>query len=176
MGALSVALSGFREYGFEGGPAMLWGLMGWSVGMMVRLKRMYPSKPFQESTLQALAELKGPLGWRGIPVTLKGQIVSAREEDPKGIVVFRQEERTIALNRLGRWDFIPRLFGLSNPRQLLKGEVALKGWYRGGLTPSLEVHEVKAEKSSRKSMVRSLRWVCAALVFVVALVIYLSLD
>src|SRR5438132_14375450 len=112
---------------------MLWGLMGWSVGMMVRLKRMYPSKPFQESTLQALAELKGPLGWRGIPVTLKGQIVPAREEHHKGIVVLRQEERTIALNRLERWDFIPRLFDISNPSQVLNGDVTLKGCNRRGV-------------------------------------------
>jgi hypothetical protein len=176
IGALSAALSGFREFGLEGVPAMLWGLMGCSVGMMIRLMRLYPLKSFQATTLQALVEMKGPSGWRGVPVTLQGQIVPAREEAPKGVVVFRQEERIIPLNRLGRWDLIPRLFGLSNPRQLLKGDVTLKGWYRGGLTPSLEVHEVKTEKMSRKSMVRSFRWAIAVVVFVIALVIYLSLD
>jgi hypothetical protein len=176
LGALAVALSSFRDFGFEGVPAVLWGFMGWSIGMMVRLSRMYPFKPFQDMSLQTLADSKGISGVRAIPVILKGQIIPEREADPKGPVVFKQEERTIALNRLKRWDVIPRLFGLSNPRQLLKGEVVLKGWYRAGLVPFIEVQEVRADKASRKSMTRLLRWVFVALVFLIAFVIYLSLD
>ncbi len=99
-----------------------------------------------------------------------------REEDPKGEVIFKQEDKTLVLNRVGTWDLIPRLFGLSNPRQLLKGDVVLKGWYRGGLHPWLEVHEVRAEKSVRKSMVRSLRWASAILVLLLSVIISLSLD
>jgi hypothetical protein len=169
-------LSGLRDYGYEGAPAALWGLMGWSIGMMMRAKRLYPSKAFQESSLQALSELKGPSGGKGVPVSLKGDIVPAREEETKGVVVIKQDARTIALNKMGRWDVIPRLFGLSNPRQLLKGEVTIRGWYRPGLVPSIEVHEVQANKAFRKSMTKVLRWIFAVLVFVAALGLYLSLD
>ncbi len=176
LSALGVVLSAFRDYGFEGGPAVLWGIMGWSIGMMVRLSRLYPFKSFQTSRLQALLESKEPLGWRGVPVVLNGAIVPAHEEDPKGMAVFKQEERVIPLNRLGRWDMVPRLFGLANPRQLLSGAVTLTGWYHGGLTPWLEIHELRAEKTFRKSMTRTLRWVLAVLLFVIALMIYLSLD
>ena len=91
-------------------------------------------------------------------------------------MVFKEDVRTLLINRLGRWDFIPRLFGLSNPRQLPKGDVTLKGWYRRGLSPYLEVHEVRADKTVRKSMARSLRWASAMMVFVLALVISLSLE
>jgi hypothetical protein len=176
LGISGALLSGLRDYGFEGAPAVLWAIMGWSVGMMMRLKRLYPFKTFQETSLQALSELKGPSGWKGIPVSLKGEIVLAREEDPKGVVVFKQDTRTMAMNKLGRWDVIPRLFGLSNPRQLLKGEVTIRGWYRTGLVPSIEVHQVQANKAFRKSMTRALRWIFAVLVFFMAFGIYLSLD
>jgi hypothetical protein len=91
-------------------------------------------------------------------------------------VVFKQEDKTIPLNRLGRWDVIPRFFGLSNPRQFLKGDVALRGWYRSGLTPFLEVLDVRAGKVSRKSMVRSLRWAFAVTLFALAIVISLALE
>jgi len=176
LGILGVVCSAFRDFGFEVGPAVLWGLAGWSTGYMVRVARMYPFKPFHESTLKTLSEQKEFQGWRGNPVILKGDIVPAREEDPKGEAVFKQEDGTLLLNRLGRWDLIPRLFGLSNPRQLLKGEVVVKGWYRGGLTPSLEIHEVRADKTVRKSMVRSFRWASAILFLLIAIVISLALE
>ena len=60
--------SAFRDFGFEMGPAVLWGLMGWSIGLMVRLARLYPFKAFEESTIEDLSALEEPLGWRGIPV------------------------------------------------------------------------------------------------------------
>jgi hypothetical protein len=176
LAVLGVILSSFRDYGFEGGPAVLWGIMGWSVGMMVRLSRLYPFKAFQPSSLPVLLESKESLGWRGVPVILDGAIVPAQEEDPQGVLVFKQDERIIPLNPLGRWDIVPRLSGLANPRQLLKGAVTFKGWYRGGLTPSLEIHELRAEKTFRKSMTRTLRWVLTVLLFAIAFVIYLSLD
>jgi hypothetical protein len=153
LGVMGIVLSAFRDFGFEGVPALLWGLMGWSIGLMIRLVLLYRS-----------------------PVTLTGQIVLADEQKLKGEVVFKEGEKTIFLNRLGRWDIIPRLFGLSNPRQLLRGDVTLTGWRRGIIIPSVEVHEVRADKAVRKSTVRSLRWAFAIMVFVIALIVYLSLD
>ena len=145
--------SSFRDFGFEIGPAILWALGGWSVGMMIRLYRIYRS-----------------------PVTLTGQIVLADETKPKGELVFKHEDKTILLNRLGTWDLIPRLFGLSNPRQLLKGDVTLVGWTRGVLVPSFEVHEARADKAVRKSMVKTLRWASAILGLALAVIISLALD
>jgi len=153
MAFLGVVCSAFRDFGFEAGPAVLWGIAGWAMGTMIRLVRLYRS-----------------------PVSLAGQIVLADEQDPKGKVVLKMEDKTILLNPIGRWDILPRLFGLSNPRQLLKGDVTLKGWYRGKLIPSFEIDEIRAEKVVRKSMVKTLRWVSAILVLVVAVAIYVSLE
>ncbi len=153
LAGLGVACSAFRDFGFEAGPAVLWGIVGWSIGTMIRLTRLYRS-----------------------PVTLAGQIVLADEQKPKGEVILKLEDKTILLNRLGMWDLIPRLFGLSNPRQLIKGDVTLKGWYRGILMPSFEVDEIRAEKVIRKSMVKTLRWASAIFISIIAIVIYVSLE
>jgi len=172
----AVVLSSFRDFGFEGMPAVLWGLAGWAIGFVVRLGRLYPFKPFEESSLNDLAALSGPDGPRGRPVILQGQLVPLDELNPKGELVFKRDEKTLAINRLGRWDIVPRLFGLSNPRQLPKGDVTIRGWYRPGPVPSLEVHDIRAEKLTRKSMVRSLRWAFAVSLLVLSVVIYLALD
>ncbi len=153
LAILGVACSAFRDFGFEAGPAVLWGIAGWSIGSMIRLFRLYRD-----------------------PVTLTGQIVLADELKPKGEVVLKVDDKTILLNRLGTWDVIPRLFGLSNPRQLMKGAVTLKGWYRGILVPSFEVDEIKAEKTIRRSMVKTLRWASAIFIGILAVVIYVSLE
>jgi len=176
LALLAVTCSAFRDFGFEAGPAALWGIAGWSIGMMGRLARLYPFQSFQESTLKELSDKNASSGVRCIPVILIGQIVLADEQNPKGEVVFQQEEKTLRLNRIGRWDLIPRFFGLSNPRQLIKGDVTLKGWYRSGLSPWLELLEVRAEKTSRKSMVRSMRWAFAVTLLVLALVACLALE
>src|SRR5262249_18848327 len=63
LGAAGVLLSAFRDFGFEGVPALLWGLMGWGAGMMVRLLRLYRS-----------------------PITMQGTIVLEDEANPKGQV------------------------------------------------------------------------------------------
>ncbi len=162
LAILGTGSSAFRDFGFEAAPAALWGIAGWALGFMVRLSRLYPMKPFAESSLEALSAQKD--SHRVVPVLLKGQIVLAKEEDPKGNVVLKRDERAIELNRMGRWDIVPRLFGLSNPRQLLKGEVTVKGWYHPGLIPFVEVHEVRTEKTVRKSMSRSLRWASAVMI------------
>ena len=168
----AVTCSAFRDFGFEGVPAILWGLTGWAIGFMVRLSRLYPFQPFEESTLNELLEKKGG-AW---PVILKGQIVLVDEQVPKGPLLFRQEEKSLALNRMRGGDVIPRLFGLSNPRQLPKGEATLKGWFRPGPIPSLEIQEVRTDKATRKSMVRSLRWTFAVTLLVLSVVISLALD
>jgi len=100
------------------------GCDGMVVGMMIRGSAV-SVKAFQESSLQALSDSRifGLERNSGQP---EGEIVLAREEEPKGVVVFKQDTQTIALNKLGRWDMIPRLFGLSNPRQFLKGEVTIR--------------------------------------------------
>jgi Zn-finger nucleic acid-binding protein len=172
----AVVCSAFRDFGFEGLPAVLWGLAGWAIGLMVRLGRLYPFKPFEESSLNDLAATSGSTERRGRPIILIGQLVPSDELNPKSELVFKQDEKTLVINRLGRWDVIPRLFGLSNPRQLPKGDVTLKGWYRPGPVPSLEVHDIRAGKLYRKSMVRSLRWASAAALFVLTVVVSLALD
>jgi hypothetical protein len=83
----AIAASAFRDFGFEGGPAILWGLAGWSIGFMIRLARLYPFAPFEESSLTDL-EARAD---RVVPVILSGQIVPAGEQEPKGEAVFRQE-------------------------------------------------------------------------------------
>jgi hypothetical protein len=171
-----VVSSSFRDFGFEGLPAVLWGLAGWAIGFMVRLMRLYPFKPFEESRLNDLAVLNGPDGRRGHPVILRGQLVPLDELNPKSALIFKQDEKTLVINRLGRWDILPRLFGLSNPRQLPKGDVTIKGWYRPGPNPSLEVHDVRAEKLYRKSMTKSLRWAFAVSLLILVVVIDLALD
>jgi hypothetical protein len=168
----AVSCSAFRDFGFEGVPALLWGLAGWAIGFMVRLSRLYPFQPFEESTLNELLEKKG----RVLPVLLKGQIVLVDENAPKGPLLFKQEAKTLALNRIGAMDMIPRLFGLSNPRQLPKGEVTLRGWFRPGPVPFLEIQEVRADKATRKSTVRGLRWGFAVALLVLSVVISLALD
>ena len=168
--------SAFRDFGFEGGPAVLWGIAGWAIGYMVRVARLYPFKPFEKATLQQLSERQADSRPLLMPIVLTGTIVLADEQKPKGEVVFAQEGKTLALNRLGRWDVIPRLFGLTNPRQLLLGDVTITGWYRGGLSPTLEVREVRAGKTARKSMVKGLRWACGAALLALAVVISLALE
>lgn len=172
---VSVIASSFRDFGFEVGPATLWGLAGWAIGFMIRLVRLYPGGGFAEGKLQdlAISEAKSK---RGKPVTLAGEIVPANDAEPKGIHVFKQGDLRIDLNKNGFWDLIPRLFGLSNPGQLLKGEVILTGWYRGGLLPCFEIQEIHAGKSARKSMVKVLRWTSAATLLVIALIISLALE
>jgi hypothetical protein len=173
---VGAGLTVFREFGFEGGVATCWALAGWAIGMIVRLLRMYPMKPFKETTLEALAGHPEATPWRGIPAILQGVVLLADEQAPKGEVVFSQEGRTLPLNRLGAFDMIPRLFGLSNPRQLLKGEVLLKGWYRKAAGPFLEVQEIRAGKTFRRSMVRGLRWASALMVLVLSIVISFALE
>ena len=172
LALLAVICSAFRDFGFEPMPAALWGLAGWSIGFMVRLVRLYPFRPFEETDLTILSVVKG----RVSPVILKGQIVPADELKPKGEVVFKQGEKSIRLNPLGLWDIIPRLFGLSNPRQLLQGDVTVRGWYRHGIPPVLEVQEVRSEKAVRKSMVKMLRWASAVSLLALALLVSLALE
>ncbi len=167
--------SSFRDFGFEVGPATLWGIMGWSIGQMVRLSRQYPFKPFEEKALKYLLEASTVLSPKPVPVILQGQLIASSEK-PGSELVFQQEERTITLNRLSPWDMVPRLFGLSNPRQLLKGDVTLRGWFRGGLEPFVEIQDVRSGKTTRKSLVRALRWTSAVFIFLVVLVISLSLE
>jgi Zn-finger nucleic acid-binding protein len=176
LAAMAVGASTFRDFGFEAGPAVLWGLAGWATGLMIRFSRVYPFHAFKESTLQALADQWGSQGNRPVPVILQGQIVPAKEEEPKGKVIFKQLERIALLNPVGLWDVIPRLFGLANPRQILKGEVIVKGWYRGGPAPAIEIHEIRADKVRRASMVKMLRWGTAAALWVLAIIIYFSLE
>ena len=164
--------SAFRDFGFEPLPAVLWGLAGWAIGFMVRLSRLYPFQPFEETDLNALAGKTRST----YPVILKGQIVPADELKPKGEVVFKQDEKTLKLNPIKATDIILRLFGLSNPRQLLQGDVTVKGWYRPGIVPMLEVQEVRSEKTFRKSMVKSLRWAAAISLLVLAVIVSLALN
>jgi hypothetical protein len=176
LATAAVACSAFRDFGFEAAPAVLWSVAGWSMGLMVRLSRLYPFDSFDEATLQELSSHAGSAGRRRIPVILKGQIILLDEAAPKGEVIFQQDGQALFLNRMGTWDLIPRLFGLSNPRQLLLGEVTVKGWYRHGPAPSLEVQEVLGEKGLRKSMVKSIRWAGAVSLFILALLIAFSLE
>jgi hypothetical protein len=169
---VAVICSSFRDFGFEPLPAVLWGLAGWSIGFMVRIVRLYPFQSFEETDLNALAGRKES----AIPVILRGQIVPADELKPKGEVVFKQDERIVRLNPISTWDILPRLFGLSNPRQFLQGEVTLEGWYRPGLNPALEVRKVQSEKTTRTSMVKSLRWASAIFLLALAVIVSLALE
>jgi hypothetical protein len=172
LAMIAIICSAFRDFGFEPLPAVLWGLAGWAVGFMVRLARLYPFQSFEETDLTALAGRKGS----ALPVILKGRIVPADDEKPKGEVVFKQEEKVLRLNPIKPLDVIPRLFGLSNPRQLLLGDVTLRGWYRQGVVPALEVQDVRTEKTSRKSMVKSLRWAAAIALLLLAVIVSLALE
>lgn len=145
--------------------------MGWAIGFMIRLARMYPFTSFEETDLASLLNRKGT-----VPVILKGSLVPADEQKPKGEIVFTQDEKRLKLNPVRTWDFIPRLFGLANPRQYLLGDGTLKGWFRPGVEPSLEVQEIRIEKTVRKSMVKSLRWASAISLLVLALIISLALE
>ncbi len=176
LGILSVVLSSFREFGFEGEPAILWGIMGWALGMLARSLRMYPFKKHEEATLANLLETKGPRGWKGIPVALKGTVLPAEEAQHKSLLIFKQGEMTIALNRIARWDILPRLFGLSNPGQILKGEIRLTGWFRGGVVPWVEIRTIASEKTSRASIVKGLRRALPIILWIIAFLINLSLE
>jgi len=172
LGVVAGTCSAFRDFGFEPLPAALWALAGWAIGFMVRLVRLYPFQSFEETDLNELSGRKGP----AFPVILKGRIVPADEQNPKGEVIFKQEEKSLRLNPVSTLDIIPRLFGLSNPRQLLQGDVALRGWYRPGAVPALEVQEVRTDKASRKSIVKSLRWATALSLLALAVIVSLALE
>ncbi len=178
---MALALAAFfanvaRGYDFEWSFGILWAMLFWSIGFMVRLIRFYPGLNNWSTSLKEIAGRSGLSPSKGYPVELSGVIEPADPAKPKGRVIFITEGERIELNRMFALDMVPRVFGISNPSQMILGEVILRGWYRKLPVSFIDVAEIQAGKKSRKSMVRALRWGCAILVAVLAALILLTAE
>ena len=166
--AVYVLIGGMEE---EWGAALTGAIALWSSSSMWRLWWMYPSKPFKEFTVQELAAATDVLIRRGLPVQLKGRL--AAEGSRPGPLNFEDPTGTIALNRLGPLELLPRVLGLTSPGQYPKGDFTVKGWYRKAKTPFIEVVEARDDKSPRKSLVNGARWLFAAAVLGLSILLFL---
>jgi len=165
-----------RGYDFEWSFGILWAMLFWSIGMMIRLFRFYPSISNVSTSLKEIAGRKDLSPSKCYPVEFSGVMEPANPAKPKGTVVFVMDGERIELNRTFALDMVPRLFGIRNPGQMILGEVLIRGWYRRLPVSFIDLAEIRAGKKSRKSTVRALRWVCAILVAVVAALILLTAE
>ena len=110
-----------RGYDFELSFALLWSACAWSVGTMVRLFLLYPFQDFMEISLSVLLEYPGLMPAKGFPVILKGRLEPENPDFPKGPLVFVEDEKKLALNKTGTFEFVTHLFGLKNPGQFIPG-------------------------------------------------------
>ena len=162
---IALLCNGLQGDDFDAAMAVLWALAAWSVGTMVRLLRMYPFKSPTDLSVKACLERVGMTRWHGIPVEWKGKLlVGESVKGAKPAVRFSDGTADIAVNQIVWSDFAPRFFGVSDLPRLADGEVTLKGWFRGGASPFVEISEIRTDKTKRKSLVRMLRWVFAILV------------
>ncbi|HVO32748.1 MAG TPA: hypothetical protein VMU17_02465, partial [Elusimicrobiota bacterium] len=173
--ACAFAVNVFGDAEFDLGLALVWSVAMWAVGSLIRLAWIYPFGNFQESSMAELAGRPARARWRGIPVLLTGTLKPDDEMMGKKIPM-RLSDGTgeVALNRFGRIEIIPRLFGVSDLARLPRDSVTIKGWYRQRATPYVEVSEARTPKGMRQSFVRGMRWAVSVTLLIISLVILLT--
>lgn len=158
-----------------GGPRPFgWGVVGFCIGMLLKLRFSYPAV-FQPQTVASLLRLIKVSSARGVAVKLEGKIIG------KGVpgYIFSEdfviEDKTgiIFLDYTQPLGILEFLFGVFRSRQFVNEEVTVEGWYRRAPVPYVEVKRIVPKKggleatSSTLIVKKIFTWM--ALVFVLIL-------
>ena len=77
----------------------------------------------------------------------------------------------LPIDRFGGMDWLAMVFSVPS-YGVFKEPVTVRGWWRSGKTPYLEVLSITSGKLERKSLARPLRWTVAAAAFVIGIALY----
>jgi hypothetical protein len=166
----SVLIYWMASYEFDFGTAVLMALGLWGLARLLQLLFQYPFQPFELKTVSELSATD-VMAWRGIPVEVHGQITVEGAQTARGPYRFVSEDISVAIDRFRAIDGIAQIFSVPSYASFKDQMVSIRGWYRPGGNPFIEVQEIRTEKIARKSMVRQLRWAMAGLAVFLSLLL-----
>jgi hypothetical protein len=141
----------------------------WGFTRLIQLFFLYPRGEFRLKTPADL--LSSPMQSLAEPVEVRGDVVMESPRRPSSKAMIVVDSVSLPLDRFGAMEWAAMVFSVPS-YSVFKEPVILRGWWRSGKKPYLEVQVVSAGKIERKSLVRALRWAVAGASLAISLLLY----
>jgi Zn-dependent protease with chaperone function len=128
-------------------PAFGCAMLGYGLGLLVRLRFSYPSRAFPDAQVTDLVTQVKVSVVRCIPVTMRGKIIGRGIPGlywSKDLVVEDDTGFMVVLYNQPLW-ILTWLFGLFRAEGFIGQTVEVNGWYRRPVRPILEAYQIRTE-------------------------------
>jgi len=149
------------------------GLLLMGVAYVLKLRRGYPNYNYIETNVANLLGEVNVSHITSIPVILKGTFIG---RGSPGFIfsedfVLRDETGIIFINYNQPLSIMNFFFGLFKAKRYLDKEVIVKGWYRRGPIPYLELYEMHVDNQTKKIYTFGFKKVLTSIFFVAGFIL-----